>query len=621
MFQFKTGDPWSFLRFRLDGKSLERLSRIDAPGLIEWIAGVIDWVEPARVFVHTGARNDYEYVRRRALERREEYPSRYRLHTVHFDGPHDIARDRANTRILVPSGVTIPMVNTIERDRGLAEVRKISKGIMRGKEMFVSFYCYGPKDSPYTIPAVQVSDSAYLIHSEDILYRHCYDKFTKGVDEYMRFLHAAGERDENGWVLHPEKRRIYIDPEAMEAYTLNSQYAGNSIGLKKLALRICIHKSVKEGWLCEHMFIAGVKGPGDRVTYIAGAFPAGCGKTSTAISASDVVVGDDLAMIRSVGGEPHALNPEAGMFGIVDGVNPEDDPEIYEILTDPGSEVVFANVLLTRDGRVWWRGKPEEPDDGINYAGEWRKGSDTPPSHPNARFTTRLEYLDKLDPAYTDPAGVPLSALLFGGRDSDTWVPVEEAFNWVHGIVTKAASLESEKTAATLGGAGRREFNPFAILDFLSVSPGRFIRAHLDFEEKLSKPLRIYGVNYFLKGPKGFLNEKTDKRVWLKWIDLRVNNEADAVETPTGLIPVYEDLRMLFARVLDKEYSESDYEEQFKIRVVRHMEKTQRIYKIYRSIPDTPPEVFRELEEQWRRLKEARERLGDNVSPFKLDKR
>lgn len=613
-----------------DRKAIERLLKISNRRLLEWIVEVVELLEPSSIFVNTGSPEDLEYIRRRAIERGEEIPSKYNpLHTVHFDGVHDLARDRENTKILTPGNKVISMVNTGDKEECLKELREIYRRIMRGKEMYIGFYCFGPKGSPYALYGVQVTDSAYVMHSENLLYRTCYETFVEGGDsiEYMRFLHSTGELDEHGWCKNINKRRIYIDPQDAITYSVNTQYAGNTVGLKKLALRLCVYKGFKEGWLCEHMFIAGVKGLDGKLRYFTGAFPAGCGKTSTAL-AMDTVVGDDLALIRAIDGEARAFNPEVGMFGIIDGINPVEDPEVYKILTSRETEVVFSNVLLTVDGDIWWNGKPEEPKKGINYAGEWwpgkldEKANPVRPSHPNARFTTSILYLDKVDPRIDDPNGVPISGMIFGGRDPDTWVPVEEAFDWVHGIVTKGASLESEKTTAVLGGAGLMEFNPFAMLDFLSISPGEFVELHFRFGEKLDKRPRIYGVNYFLRDEGGkYLTEKVDKKVWIRWMELRVNGKVDALEAPTGLIPTYEDLELLFKSLLGKEFPFELYEKLFSIRVAKHIEKVERIYGIYREIPETPRLFYDALFEHKRRLKEALNRYGSVIPPSKLDKR
>lgn len=610
-------DYMGFLHSFMREEMLERLLRIPDPQLHKWIADIIRVAKPSSVYVIIGDEKDLDYVRRAALANKEELPTKNPKHTVHFDGPKDLARDRGNTRILLTGGEKIPLINTYERGAGLNEIKELFKDVMKGKEMYVSFFCFGPRGSPFTLHAVQVTDSAYVAHSENILYRICYDYFVKYGDslDYMRFLHSAGERDVNGWSKNIDRRRIYIDLEDDTVYSVNTQYAGNTVGLKKLALRLCVNRGLREGWLCEHMFITGVRGPNDRVTYFTGAFPAGCGKTSTALMA-DTVVGDDLAIIKEFDGVARAANPEVGMFGIVDGINPKDDPEIYEILTSPDSEVIFSNVLLMDNGEVWWKGKVGEPGKGINYAGEWWPGKDNVPSHPNSRFTTFIKYLKTLDPRIDDPLGVPVGGMIFGGRDSDTLPPVEEAFDWIHGIVTKGAALESERTTAVLGRAGEREFNPYAILDFLPISVGKFTELHLKFAERLKVKPKIYGVNYFLKDENGnYLAEKVDKKVWLKWMELRVHGDVGAVETPTGFIPLYEDLKKLFDKHLGKDYPETLYVKQFALRVPQQLSKIERIWAIYEGVPDAPKELFDVLRAQKGRLKEARDRWGDFIPP------
>ena len=622
-------DYTGYLQKMLEKKHMERLLKINDQELHRWLSDIIMMAEPSSVYIVLGDEEDFNYIKEAALKNKEELKTKHERHTVHFDGLPDLARDRKNTKILTEQDMEIPFINTMKRDEGLVEIKSIIKGIMKGKEMYVGFFCLGPRGSPYAPLAVQVTDSSYVMHSELILYRPCYEEFVKMSPntKYFRFLHSAGERNELGWIKNVEKRRIYIDLKDETTYTTNSQYAGNTVGLKKLAFRLTIHRGLLEGWLSEHMFIVGVKGSDGRITYFTGAFPAGCGKTSTALMA-DTIIGDDLALIREVNGTPMAINPENGMFGIIDGVNPIDDPKIYEILTSPDDDVIFSNVLLEDNGEVWWNGKPEEPRSGINYAGKWwpgkkdDSGKEIKPSHPNARFTTRLSYLKHLDPRVNDPQGVPVGGMIFGGRDSDTWVPVEESFNWEHGVVTKGAALESERTAAVIGKSGVREFSPYAILDFLSISVGKFTQLHFDFGKKLSKKPKIFGVNYFLKGSDGrFLNEKVDKKVWLKWMELRIHDDVGFLESPTGRIPVYNDLEKLFGRELNKEYGAKEYEEQFTIRVPKHLAKIERIWSIYEKIPDTPQLLFEILKEEKDRLLAYRDRFGDHISPFKLDRR
>lgn len=421
-----------------------------------------------------------------------------------------------------------------------------------------------------------------------------------------------------------KKRRVYIDLEDETVYTVNTQYAGNTVGLKKLALRLAIRKAAREGWLAEHMFLMGAHGPRGRTTYFLGAFPSMCGKTSTAMIPGQTIVGDDLAYLRNVGGDVRAVNVERGIFGIIQDVNARDDPVIWDALTRPG-EVIFSNVLV-RHGHPYWTGMGVEiPEEGTNHSGSWQKGKkdedgkEVPVSHANSRYTLRIHELANRDPRAEDPDGVLAGGIIYGGRDSDTCVPVEQAFDWEHGVTTKAATIESETTAATLGQAGVRKFNLMSNLDFLSLPLGRYVRMHLDFGKNLRTPPIIFSVNYFLRNRAGeYLNSKLDKRVWLQWMELRVHGEVEAIETPTGRIPKYEDLRRLFRECLEKDYASDAYAEQFTIRIPELLAKTDRIEGIYRSEAEVPEELFRQLGEQTRRLEALRARKGDYVSPFDL---
>jgi len=518
-----------------------------------------------------------------------------------------------------------PFLETKDRDWALQDVHEILKDIMRGKELYICFFTLGPARSIFSIPCVQLTDSAYVAHNEFLLYRPGYEEFVRlGPNaRFFKFIHSAGELDERKTSKNLDKRRIYIDILDDTVYSVNTQYGGNTIGLKKLAMRLAIYRGSQEGWLCEHMFILGVHGPGGRVTYFTGAYPSLCGKTSTAMLEGESIVGDDIAFLRKINGQVRAVNTEVGMFGIIQGINSKDDPILWKALHSPG-EIIFSNVLVTEDGHVHWIGKDGDvPPRGINHSGEWyigkkdAEGKEIPCSHPNARFTLNLRLLENLDPAIDDPEGVVVKGIIYGGRDSDTWVPVEEAFDWVHGIITKGAALESERTAAVLGKEGEREFNPMSNLDFLSIPVGRYIQINLDFGRDLENPPRIFSVNYFLRDKDGkFLNAREDKRVWIKWMELRVHNEVGAVRTPTGLIPRYEDLARLFHQVLKKDYPREAYIAQFTLRVPENLAKIARVTEIYRTkVPDTPPILFEVMEAQRQRLLEAREKFGDYISP------
>ncbi|WP_297089868.1 phosphoenolpyruvate carboxykinase (GTP) [Thermococcus sp.] len=613
----------------LDKEQFEKIRAIDNPELHEFLADWIEWLEPDKVFVCTDSEEDESYVRWKALYYGEERLLETPNHTVHYDNYYDQARDKANTKLLVPGGKEIPFLNTKDRDEGLKEIRELMRGIMKGKELFVCFFVLGPRNSVFTIPAVQLTDSAYVAHSEFILYRKGYEEFRRlgRQARFFRFVHSAGELDERKTSKNLDRRRIYIDLVGETVYSVNTQYGGNTIGLKKLAFRLTIQRAVREGWLSEHMFLMRVNGPNGRKTYFTGAYPSMCGKTSTAMISWENIVGDDLTFIMPFNGVARGANVEKGVFGIIQGVNPEDDPIIWQVLHSP-VEIIFSNVLV-KGGKPYWNemGVPI-PEEGENHSGKWwrgkrdREGNEIPPSHKNARFTVSLEHFPNVDmEALEAPCGVEIGGMIFGGRDKDTWPPVREAFDWKHGVITMGASLESETTAATLGKEGVRAFNPMAILDFMSVPLGEYIENYLKFGEGLRKAPKIFAVNYFLRDEKGnWLNHKLDKAVWLKWMELRVHGDVDAIETPIGYIPKYEDLARLFRGVLNKDYSREDYERQFTIRVPELLAKIERIEKIYREqVKEVPEELFKVLEEERKRLLEARKKYGEYISPFVLD--
>jgi len=619
------------LNKRLSGDGYEKLLKINNPELFEFIQKYVELCNPDKVFVCADTPADINYIRETALKNEEESKLAMKGHTIHFDNYYDQGRDKKNTGILVPKGVNLgEAIETRDRDAGLKDINEVLKGIMTGKELYVLFFCLGPTNSEFSLPAVQLTDSAYVAHSEFLLYRPGYAEFVRqgAKARFFKFVHSQGELDERKTCKNLDKRRIFIDLEEDIVYSTNTQYGGNTIGLKKLAMRLAINKGSKEGWLTEHMLVMGVHGPKNRVTYFLGAFPSLCGKTSTAMLEGETIVGDDIAYLRKQDGEVRAVNVEKGMFGIIMGVNSKDDPSQWKALNNPG-EVIFSNVLVTPDKSVHWIGKDGEvPPKGNNHSGEWwtgkkdAEGKEIKCSHPNARFTLSLDILDNLDPKLNDPKGVVVGGIVYGGRDSDTCVPVEESFDWQHGIITRGASLESETTAATLGKEGVRAFNPMSNLDFLSVPVGKYIQSNLDFAKGLKKPPLIFSVNYFLKDKDGnFLNEKTDKRVWYKWMELRSHNEVSAIKTPTGLVPKYDDLKRLFKEVLKKDYSREAYDKQFTLRVPENLAKIERVKKIYENkaqIPDTPEVLFRVLEEQKVRLNQAKEKFGDYITPDKF---
>jgi phosphoenolpyruvate carboxykinase (GTP) len=607
---------------------LKKIRDLNNPHAEKVIEEYINLCKPDSVRIITDSPDDIAMIRRLAVEKGEEQSLSMDGHTVHFDGINDQGRDKKNTRILISPDMKLSdVIDTMDREAGTKEVLSVMDGIMKGKEAFVRFFCLGPLNSRFSISALQITDSTYVCHSEDLLYRTGYEQFQKlnGSDDFFYFIHSAGELDENNNTKNLDKRRIYIDVLGKRVFTVNNQYAGNSVGLKKLALRLAIFKANNEDWLTEHMFVMGVKPEGkNRTTYFAGAFPSACGKTSTAMVPGQLIVGDDIAYIkRAEDGRAYTVNIEHGIFGIIEDVNPVDDPVIYKTLTTP-RELIFSNVLI-KDKKPYWLGMGQDiPAEGLNFSGQWHKGKkdaagkDILPAHKNARYTVRISELENADPRLNDPDGVPVEAVIYGGRDSDVSVPVYQSFDWTHGVFI-GATIESETTAATLGTAGVRELNPMANLDFLVVPLGKYIQNHLKFGRSLSVEPLVFATNYFLKENGKFLNEKVDKKVWLLWMEGRVHGEYSAIETPIGFVPEYDDVKNLFKQVFNRDYTKADYDKQFGIKIDSFLEKLNRMDAVYSKEDNMPPEFYQTFNKIKERLLAAQKQFGTPiVSPDKF---
>lgn len=613
---------------RLSGEDYRRLVALRNPGLHEFVADAIKLCNPRSVFVCTDSQEDIRHICEQAVAVGEETPLRIHGHTFHFDGMEDQGRDREVTKYLVPKTDSLSKaLNQNERETGLAEIRGLLANSMKDRIMIVRFLSLGPTNSIFSIPCVQCTDSFYVAHSLDLLYRQGYEQFKRvgQRSDFFRFLHSAGRMNDRMVSIDSDRKRIYIDYTCDTIYSVNTQYAGNTVGLKKLALRLTIRKADREGWLAEHMMLMGVHGPRGRKTYFAGAYPSACGKTSTAMLPGETILGDDIAYFRNINDEAHTVNAECGIFGIIQNVNATDDPAIWEVLTKPG-EVIFSNVLV-KDGRPYWLGMGcDLPSNGVNYSGEWHtgetdsEGNPIPPAHKNARYTVSLRALPNVDPELDNPQGVVVGGIMYGGRDARSYPPVQQSFDWDHGVIAYGASLETETTFAILGEEGVPEINLMSIQDFLSIPLGKYIRNNLDFGRALKKPPLIFGVNYFLRDKAGqFVTGIRDKAVWVKWMELRVHGDVGAVKGPTGWIPKYEDLKPLFQQVLDKEYAREDYVRHFTIRVPENLAKLERVEKFHRKeVPDVPQVLFDVLAAQRARLLAAQQKYGDYVSPLAL---
>jgi phosphoenolpyruvate carboxykinase (GTP) len=619
------------LQPKLSPKDFEKLAAIDNPNVHEFIAKANDLCHPEKIFICSDSAEDIAYVRKQAVACGEEQailtmPG----HTVHFDGEQDQGRDRLATKYLVPKGVSLSKaLNQIDRQEGLTEVRVALRDLMVGKTMIVRFVSLGPRDSVFTILGLQCTDSWYVSHTEDLLYRTGYEQFKKAgaKSDFLRVLHSAGRLTPEMVSADYKAKRIYIDHMDNTIYSVNTQYAGNSVGFKKLAFRLAIRKASSEGWLAEHMLLMGVYGPNKRKTYFAGAFPSACGKTSTAMLPGETILGDDIAYLREIDNVARAVNVECGIFGIIQDVKERDDALIWKVLNSPG-EVVFSNILV-KDGQPYWLGMGKElPKDGLNYTGQWYEGkkdetgAEVPAAHKNARYAVALTALENVDPELNNPNGVELGGIMYGGRDAKAYVPVQQSYSWEHGIVAFGASLETETTFATIGKEGVPEINMMSIQDFISIPMGKNVSNNLEFGRKLKKQPIVFGVNYFLRdvATGKYLNTPQDKHVWIKWMELRVHGEVEAIQIPTGFIPKYADLKKLFKEVLNKDYTQEDYIKQFTTRVPENLSKIERVSKFYQeNVTDIPLEMFGQLYMQKERLLAAKEKYGDYISPEKFE--
>lgn len=615
----------SILSSKMDTASLAKIEALNNDNVDAFIAEAIELCEPDNVWVGAGSDEDIAYQRQLAIDNKEEVKLTTEGHTVHFDGFFDQARKKDVTKYLVPADITLDKkLNQIDRKEGMTEMNDLQRGGYKGRTMLVRFFCLGPLNSEFAIPCLQITDSSYVAHSEDLLYRNGYQEFLDmpADGEFFKYRHATGEVDERNTSKYPDLNRVYMDYTRNTVLSVNTQYAGNTVGLKKLSLRLAIRKADKEGWLAEHMFIMRCNGAKGRKSYFCGAFPSACGKTSTAMIPGENIVGDDLAYFRVIDGEFRAANVENGIFGIITDVNSKDDPVIYKVLTSPG-EVIFSNVLI-KDSKPYWVGMNEKiPSEGENYCGPWTEGmlgpngAVTTASHKNARYTVKMADLENKDPDWDNKKGLKIDGVIYGGRDSDTNAPVREAYSWEHGICTMGAMLESETTAATIGQEGVRTWNVMSNMDFLSMSVGRYIDNNLKFASDIKRPI-VFGTNYFLKKDGQFLNGKLDKSIWIKWMDLRANGEAEALDAAYGKLPIYDDLQRLFKEVLDEEYTKEQYITQFSVNTTALLAKLDRMEEIYATIDDTPEEMKKQMTEQRQRLEDLKAAKGDIISPFDL---
>ncbi len=620
----------------LDAENKQKLSKVKNPDALIKIANAISICEPGRVFIDSGSEADIQWIRNYSLVKGEERTLPKKGHTIHFDLPQDQARLVKQTYYIINEGEKMSsLAKSVLRADALEYVKTYMKGIMRGKTMMIGFFARGPVGAEAAIPAIEISSSTYVLHSAELLYRNCIDAFDAEVDRKEVFytnLHSEGPNT-------PEdvpNARIFMDRSWQTTFSTFCTYAGNTLLLKKGNHRFTVDYATyyrTESELSEHMFITGMTGPGGRKTYFAGAAPSGCGKTTTAMVGTDFI-GDDLAQLWiAEDGTLRAINPEKGIFGIVEDVNREGDPYLMECLRGEGTEVIWSNVLIEDNGTPQWVGNGETPpNSGTNFQGAWYTGKTNPDgapvpmSHKNSRCTLLCKAIKNHNAeAAEDPAGVPVKVITYSGRDADTMPPIWVAKSMDEGVAI-GASLVSRATATEVGATGVNR-SPWANAAFIPGALGDYMDAQFKFfnSKKFTEAGRpvISGLNYFLTHEdrggdgKGLLGEKRDVKVWLGWLELYANNEVEAIDTPIGLLPKYDDLKKLFDGI-NKPYPKSLYDMQFALYVDNIIARIDLQTEAYGKEDGIPAQLYSVYKMQKAALVALKEKHGPIVPIDKL---
>ena len=617
----------------MEEKHLSRILKIKTPEILIRIANSIVLCNPRSIFVNTGSSEDLKFINDLSIEKGEESPLAMEGHTIHFDLAGEQGRIVDRTYYIAnPEDQVSSLANRMDRPTALEQVRSNMKDIMKDMTMIIGFYMRGPVGSPVSNPALEITSSTYVSHSAELLYRNAFADFDKEVEKLGHFftnVHSEGlNRDED-----LPNARVFMDRKFQTTYSFNCTYAGNTLLLKKGNHRFAVDKAVYENLgkeLSEHMFITGIHGPNGRVTWVAGAAPSGCGKTTTAM-AGNVFIGDDLAqMWIAEDGSIRSVNPEAGIFGIVEDVNLEGDPLLMKVLRKPGHEVIWSNVLIDEKKVPHWIGNNEEhPDKGFNFQGEWFKGKTDnnnkkiPLSHPNSRCTLRSSSLDNYSDEAENPDGALTRIFTYSGRDADTMPPVWVAQTSDAGVVI-GACIVSAATATEVGATGVKRA-PWANAPFIPGALGDYMDAQFKFfgNDKIKKEYKpvMAGLNYFLtdKARGGdsskLIGEKRDVKVWLSWLERYAYNEVEYIETPIGNLPKYEDLKSLFKDIINKEYSKELYTKQFSLyldNILHRVELQQEAYAKEQNIPKTLFDILAQQKQGLLKLKNAH---GSIVGP------
>ncbi len=590
------------------------MERAEVNSVEEWVDSVSAITEPEKIVYCNGSRAEYE----RIIGEMVSDGSLIRLNQEKFPGgylsrsdPRDVARTEKSTFICADDESFVgPLNNYMTLKTAESIVGKLMKGSMKGKTMYVVPYIMGPADSPNSETGVEITDNPYVVVNMHIMTRMgdvAMEKIRSSGD-FVRAIHISGTLDpDNRYILHFPWERLAIDAHVI---SINSAYGGNALLSKKChALRIASVEAKNDGWMAEHMLILEIENPDGKKYYFAAAFPSASGKTNLAMIRPPEeyakqgwkakLIGDDIAWMH-VGedGRLYAINPENGFFGVVPGTNENTNPNAMESVR---RDTIFTNVALTENNEPWWEGLPPPKGELIDWTGKLHSPSTRQKAaHPNSRFTTPLKRYPSLSGDFENPRGVPLTAILFGGRRGDTVPLVYEALNWKHGVFL-GATMGVEQTAAAEGQVGVVRRDPMAMRPFCGYNISHYFEHWLSMEKKASRLPLIFYVNWFRKDEKG-------KFIWpgfgdnirvLEWIIGRAEGTVPAEETPLGYMPNADSFNfngLKLTREQKEKLFNIDYEE--------WSSEISEIEEFIRSLgKDLPPEIKDELNS-------LRERMG-----------